>query len=133
MTVLHRIVRSMALAAPLALSGCFYDTGGGPADVEDTDTGTADGDAGADGGDVEGLGEPCTQTGGECGGYEADFCLYNPMDPTQGFCTTTGCNEDGCAPTYTCCDCTGAMYFGVDLCAPADYAEMLPQAGCACG
>ena len=133
MLAIQRVSIPMLLSATLLILGCFYDTSGGPADVDagDTDTDTGAGDAGADAG-VEGLGEPCTQTGGECEGLEADFCLYNPTAPDEGSCTTTGCLEDGCPASYTCCDCTDATYFFTDLCAPSEYASMLPLAGCTC-
>jgi hypothetical protein len=137
MTRSHRLSASVPLLAALLLPGCFYDTSGEAADVDagDTETGAdtdTDADTDADAG-VEGMGDACTQTGGECDGFpEADFCLYNPIDPTQGVCTTTGCIADGCPATYTCCDCTGASYFFVDLCASADYASQLPMAGCTC-
>ena len=141
MTRLNRALTSLLLAAPLVLAGCFYDTSGDAVDAGDTDTSTGadtdvDADSDADGGGgtdtgPSGLGDACTQSGGECAGFDADFCLYNPMDPTQGVCTTTGCLADGCPDTY--CDCTSATYFFTDLCASADYASQLPMAGCTCG
>ena len=126
MPFIQRISISMLIAMPLLTGGCFFDTSGGPADV-DTGTDTDTGDAG-----VDGLGDPCTETGGECAGLEADFCLYDPTGASDGGCTVTGCLEGGCPATYTCCDCTGATYYFVDLCAPDEYASMLPMAGCTC-
>jgi hypothetical protein len=127
---IQRFSASLLLAASFAVGGCFFDTSGAPADV-DTETETDTGDAGADAG-IDGLGEPCTETGGECAGYEADFCLYDPTGASEGGCTVTGCLESGCPSGYTCCDCTDATYFFVDLCAPDEYASMLPMAGCSC-
>ncbi|MCK9461833.1 MAG: hypothetical protein M0R80_19565 [Proteobacteria bacterium] len=128
----RRVSKTLLLPLPLLLAGCFYDTSGAPADIDtETDSDTGAGDAGADSG-VGGLGEPCTETGGECAGLEADFCLYSPIEPTEGACTVSGCLADGCPATYTCCDCTGASYFFTDLCAPSEYAEQLPLAGCTC-
>ena len=115
-----------ALAAATCLAGCFYDTSGGPAEVDAGDT-----DPAVDSG-VGGLGADCTEAGGECAGYEADFCLYDPTGSSTGVCTITGCLEGGCPGGYTCCDCTEGDYFFVDLCAPDDTAAMLPLAGCTC-
>jgi hypothetical protein len=131
MLPIHRVSIPAALAAALLVCGCFYDTSGGAADVDagGTDTGT---DTGAPDAGIGGLGDPCTETGGECAGLEAGFCLYNPTDAAQGVCTTTGCLASGCPATYSCCDCTAATYFFTDLCAPAEYASMLPMAGCSC-
>lgn len=129
MKVIQRVSNRLLVATALLAVGCFYDTSGGPAEVDagDTDTETGIPDAG-----IDGLGAACTESGGECAALEADFCLYNPMDPTQGECTTAGCLAEGCPATYTCCDCTDATYYFTDLCAPSDYAEQLPLAGCTC-
>jgi hypothetical protein len=131
MSVIPRFSITMLLAVPLVAGGCFYDTSGGPADVDAGDTDTGAGDAGDDAG-IDGLGVACTETGGECAGREAGFCLYNPIDPAEGICTITGCNTGACPATYACCDCTDASYFFTDLCAPSDYAAQLPVAGCTC-
>ena len=127
MLVIQRVSISMLLAIPLLVAGCFFDTSGEPADV-DTETET---DTVVDAG-VEGLGDPCTETGGECAGLEADFCMYDPTGAEDGGCTVSGCLADGCPTGYTCCDCTEASYYFVDLCAPDEYASLLPMAGCTC-
>jgi len=91
-----------------------YDTG--PDEVE-TDTGpepdseTADGggdDAGTDTAPITGLGEPCSAfgKGGDCAGFEADFCAFDPFSET-GYCTYENCTADSCPEEVpTCADCS---------------------------
>jgi len=79
---------------------CFEEDG------TDSDTGPA-GDGGADGGGElpTGLGETCTDEGGECDAYEADYCAIQPGGDT-GYCTVLGCSAspDNCPGEYLCCD-----------------------------
>jgi hypothetical protein len=96
----------------------------------DVDTGTDTGtDTGSDTG-VLGMGEPCTQGGGECAAYDASFCLYDPMSPSTGICTVSGCESSGCPSSWDCWNCTTASYFYVHLCATADWSSALSAAGC---
>jgi hypothetical protein len=93
----------------------------GEADV-DTETDT----------DIAGLGEACTNGGGECAELEASFCVYDPLGGGEGVCTITGCSPGACPAAYNCCDCTGASYFFENLCAPDEMVGALSVEGCAC-
>jgi hypothetical protein len=96
----------------------------------DTDTGSDTGtDTGTDTGPI-GAGEPCTQYGGECAGFEASFCLYDPYDPYTGYCTVSGCNVTGCPDTWGCWDCTSASYFFDYICVCTDWEAVVSAAGC---
>jgi hypothetical protein len=94
----------------------------------EADTGTesgenTDADAGdADGGDgPSGLGVECSEDGGECEGFEADYCALQPGQET-GYCTVANCSTDpdDCYGEYSCCD---FPYSGVpNFCVtPEDY------------
>jgi hypothetical protein len=107
-------------------SGARCVRGGNDVDTE-TETGT-DTDT-----DITGLGELCTQYGAECGGFEANVCVYDPMYADYGVCTVTGCLGESCPLGYACCDCSDATYFFEDLCAPDGMVEALSLAGCVCG
>jgi len=78
-------------------SGSDTDADGGPG--TDQDTGP------------EGFGASCTKDGTECAGYDiANYCLYNPMKPTEGgICTIKDCSPGGCPGQYQCCDCSIAI------------------------
>lgn len=98
--------------------------GGNDVDTE-TETGTDT--------DITGLGEPCTQFGAECGEFEANLCVCDPMYPDYGVCTVAGCLGESCPVGYACCDCSEATYFSTDLCAPSGMVEALSASGCVCG
>jgi hypothetical protein len=91
----------------------------------ETDTGTDT--------EIQGLGQACSNGGGECSAYEASFCVYDPMYPGDGVCTVTGCNLSTCPTAYTCCDCTSASYFFDYVCTPAGMVGALTSSGCTCG
>ncbi len=73
--------------------------------IADTSTETGDTDSDTDSGLPSGLGEPCTEDGGECDGFEADYCAINPTSG-DGYCTVLGCatEPDDCPEGYLCCD-----------------------------
>ena len=135
-SVVSWVLRSAvaALCAPVAagLLGCdptadercgdgyvWRDNTCFPIEEDDSDTGEADG--GDTGGPPFGLGEPCTDGGDECSGFEADYCALQPGHDT-GYCTVDGCSTDpdDCYGEYTCCD---FPYSGVpNFCVtPEDY------------
>jgi hypothetical protein len=81
-------------------------------------------DAGADAG-FSGMMEPC-ESGEDCAGYEASYCLT--MMPDSNVCLIQDCNPapDDCPSPYLCCDLlTSIEELGLpgSLCMPPEYWE----------
>lgn len=109
----------------------------------DTDS---DLDGGADGGGMDtdtgedkpsGLGEPCTESGGECEQYKENFCAWNFISGT-GYCTSMNCTPLSCEQkpdmAYKCCDCTASELLPKEkACLNSEDASLAVQyAGCTC-
>lgn len=103
-----------------------YDTGPdetdsdtGTTEPEDSDTSDAGGDAGQQDSDTSGasgLLEPCSAfgEGGDCAGFEANFCAFDPFSET-GYCTYQNCTPGSCPDEAPyCCDCSNFVE-GVNL------------------
>lgn len=107
------------------------------AKASEDDTGTTgavdsdETDAAGDAGDPSvPFGTPCTEDA-NCGG-ETDFCLINPLAPTEpGVCTRLNCGADDCpASTFQCCDCTS---LGSQVaCVPEADVATAEMFGCSC-
>lgn len=91
----------------------------------DTDSDTDSDTDEPDGGLPDGMGEPCTDGGGECDGLEADYCIINPMSG-DGYCTIQGCatDPDDCPDGYTCCDFPTSFEIDNTCVTDADFKEM---------
>lgn len=80
------------------------DSSGGEDTGKDKDTNDA-------GDGPSGLGEPCAGDPGACAaaGYEADYCVVNPLEQDKAYCSSRDCTADSCEKGYRCCDCTNSM------------------------
>lgn len=83
----------------------------------------------------QGLGEVCNSDA-ECVGFEASYCMLNPMSPGDpGICTISDCDADVCGEDYTCCDCSSSAILNtwtLPLCIPNENVSNLTMAGCTC-
>jgi len=90
-------------------------SGAGEDSSDDAGAGTGGGDEPAD--TPQGLGDVCTDGGGQCAGLEADYCAVQPGQP-EGFCTVQGCSTspDDCPDGYRCCAFSGFASSYPDFC-----------------
>ncbi len=96
----------------------------------DSDTTQTAIDASTDSGDPVGLGEPCTEAGGECAELEASYCTASSHSP-DGYCTIQDCltKPDDCPPDYLCCDFDDAISDGPNFCAQDENYATLADLG----
>ncbi len=93
------------------VSGCRLDEEDTGGDTEQETDSNAEIDAGVDSGQdaspgdgPTGYGLDCTEGGGECAGFDADYCLADP-GTGEGVCTLTDCEPGECPSGSLCCDC----------------------------